>query len=176
MEQLASHYHSCGWLCLSGHLCPASNASKEGWTFVSKLFVHRELLLTKSTFLAITTCSRAATLHFAASSSLFRVFSVSPCPPGQAVQCLTTVLDFTYNGFFGEQLNIFFEARPVVFGFRFSIFFMPQLVMYPLIGWYSGRYKDVKWPLVAAFLMFAVIVVTRKVPHCACSARKAIPY
>ncbi|KAL8279780.1 hypothetical protein RQP46_007875 [Phenoliferia psychrophenolica] len=68
---------------------------------------------------------------------------------------------FTYNAFFGEETQVLFETDPVIFGVRFGVFAMTNLIGYPIVGWYTTKYRRVKEPLVVGFVVFTAIMAAQ---------------
>lgn len=50
----------------------------------------------------------------------------------------------------------------MIFGLRFGVFAMGNLIGYPLVGWYNLKYRRVKEPLVLGFLVFSAIMAARE--------------
>ena len=54
---------------------------------------------------------------------------------------------YVLNQYIGQQSATVYSSAPLVFGFSFALFFIPQLPAYVFVGWYTKRTTDVKGPL-----------------------------
>lgn len=63
---------------------------------------------------------------------------------------------FAANNFFPTEVSILFETNPVMVGLRFSIVFVASLIGGFVASLYSSWSKQIRWPLVASFVSFAI--------------------